>query len=466
MKKTSYLISTIVLIASIVTSLFVFISYSRIIKDSTRNIAELTTMSVYSEIHNELTKPMYVSFTMANDSFLKSWLDNEETNDPNDLVEYLTQIKENYNYNSTFLVSSLTDNYYHYDGILKQVSEDDEHDIWYYSFLGSEQPYELDVDVDEATGVLTIFVNVKVYDEFDNVLAVVGVGLEMQYVQEIMIEYEENYKLDIYLVDSTGLVQSHSNTANIETLNVFTQLDYEIEFEILSNQDELITISKYSGDNYIISKYIDEIDWYIVVIKETNIFYKFLLDYFIISVFVILTTVITISIIINKVINNHQQRVNDIANRDYLTHLLNRRGFEEEFNRIKLQINEGTLLFISDIDDFKKINDKFGHNKGDEILKIVSEIINATINNFGKICRWGGDEFTGIILGSKVDNIAKLDEIMNKIRTHEELKKYSINITIGYTILDSKDNLEINLIKADKALYLGKSSGGNTTKTI
>ncbi|XMB71543.1 sensor domain-containing diguanylate cyclase [Mycoplasmatota bacterium WC30] len=462
MKKTSRIVSLIMFLGITIISFFVYLSYSKVIKDSTRNISELTTMNIYSEIHNELTKPIYVSFTMASDTFLESWLDNELTEDQDSLTNYLEQIKENYEYNSTFLISSSTNNYYNYDGVLKTVSEDDAHDVWYYSFLENTDSYELDVDLDEASGILTIFINVKMYDESNNVSAVVGVGLEMEFVQAIMLNFEENYDLSVYLIDPTGLVQGSSNTDSIETLNIFTELGYDdIEEKVTGNKDDLVTISEHSSSKYIISRYIDEIDWYILVVKDTKVFSRFFLDYFYMSLIVIAISITAVSVVINKVISNYREKVSVLANQDYLTLLFNRRGFIGEFNKLSKDVNRKGLLFMSDIDNFKKVNDIYGHNQGDLIIKRIANIINSVVGKSGKVSRWGGDEFTGFLLVDQEFAIIKLKEIQDRILNDEDLKKYKTTLSIGYAYLDENISLEEAFIKCDKALYLAKSRGGN-----
>lgn len=466
MKKNSkvlILITSIILLGIIVSSLFVFNSYSKVIKDSTRNVAELSTMNIYSEINNELTKPIYVSITMANDSFLKTWLEDENNNDPTEIEDYLDGIKSKYNYNSVFLVSSNTLNYYHYDGINKVVSSTNDHDIWYYQFLESTGIYELDVDVDEVSHELTIFVNVKVLDDENNVVAVVGVGLQMDYVQEIMSDFEEEYSLQVYLIDDTGLIQSNTDTSKIETVNVFNIFDNDLKETIINQQDLLIT-SVDKSNKYIISRYVEDINWYLVVTKDTNLLSRFFLDYFIITIAMILVVTLLVLYIVNDTLQRYQGKVYKLAKTDYLTLLLNRRGFDLEYESY-IDTKEA-LVFIIDIDKFKAINDQYGHTNGDKVLRKLAFIINSEVSKYGKLSRWGGDEFTAVMVGNRQDLEQVLVRIYNLIPQDELLKQYNVTISLGYTYTDFTETLDKVLSKADKGLYDSKAKGGSQSTYV
>ena len=135
--RISLIISFIVLFGAIITSIITYQSYSTIVKTSTRSISELSAMGVYSEINNELTKPIYISTTMASDSFVKDWLSRENSFNQDEIITYLDGVHDKYDYNSVFLVSTSTGNYYHYNELHKVVSPTDSHDVLYYDFLAS-----------------------------------------------------------------------------------------------------------------------------------------------------------------------------------------------------------------------------------------------------------------------------------------------------------------------------------------
>ncbi len=163
------------------------LTYNGIIKEDIKNISKLSSTNIYSEINNELIKPIFVSLTMANDSFLKKWLVDEQEGKASeeDLLTYLNGFYEKYGYNSVFLVSEGTKDYYHYQGLHKTVSDTDNHDQWYFEFVDQDIAYSLDVDNDEAAGnELTVFVNCRIENDQGDLLGVAGVGLRMNQVQK------------------------------------------------------------------------------------------------------------------------------------------------------------------------------------------------------------------------------------------------------------------------------------------
>lgn len=467
-KNVSILVAVIISIGVIISSIFIFFSFKENITESTSNIAELSTMNIYSEINNELTKPIYVALTMANDTFVENWLLTENVDNTSLIIEYLEEIRENYEYDSVFLVSANTLNYYHYDGMKKIISNSDSHDVWYYDFIASGDDYALDVDIDEITGELTIFVNAKFYDQSDDLVAVVGVGVHMTYLQEMISLFEEEFDLEAFLISKDGLVQSHSNSSFIESRNIFDESFYEqFEDDILLELNGM-TILNNTGRNpeIITSRYVDEIDWYIIVVKETNVVSGFVSEYFITSLVMTIVVVSLSTLVLHKIIKKYQMKVFTLAKTDHLTLLLNRRGFDLEFAKMINEKINNAIVFMIDIDRFKEVNDNFGHVVGDKVLRRVAKLVNMKVSPFGKLSRWGGDEFTGILIGNELEMVNLLDIIKLEIQTDPELRELDISISIGYTMTSFENDIDFIIKNVDEALYSSKAAGGNTVRKI
>jgi hypothetical protein len=264
--KISITISFIILLGFIVTVAINTISYDAIIREDIKNISKLSSSNIYSEINNELIKPIFVSLTMANDSFLKGWLESESVGEPDseELIEYLDGLKLKYDYNSVFVISEKTKDYYHYKGVHKTIDPSDLHDQWYYNFIESGKLYELDVDVDEAQGnALTVFVNCRIEDENNQLMGVVGVGLEMKEVQGILGLFEDSYDLESFLVDQDGMVQVHTNNQLIESYNINEdETIRSFTDDIFANETTLKTYryNENGIDGYLITRYIEDLD--------------------------------------------------------------------------------------------------------------------------------------------------------------------------------------------------------------
>lgn len=167
---------------------------------------------------------------------------------------------------------------------------------------------------------------------------------------------------------------------------------------------------------------------------------------------------------------NLEQKLFQQATTDTLTGLSNRQKF---LNKMELELERykryGTHFAISmiDIDHFKEVNDKYGHDTGDEILKEISQLLNNHIRKNDLLARWGGEEF--ILISVEIDE-KKLFSLTKKLREVIEEKKFEtvnhLTISIGTTILHKCDTMQTVIKRADKALYLSKNNGRNQVQFI
>jgi diguanylate cyclase (GGDEF)-like protein/PAS domain S-box-containing protein len=154
---------------------------------------------------------------------------------------------------------------------------------------------------------------------------------------------------------------------------------------------------------------------------------------------------------------------------DPLTNLPNRTFFEERYQEAQtLQTDDQRMvavLFI-DIDDFKEVNDRFGHAVGDQVLKLLGERMLASVRTSDTVARLGGDEFLIILenISSKVDVSHVAEKIIKRISKPFRVKEHVVEITVSIGInLTQKSNLsDVDLIKtSDAALYQVKDAGKN-----
>ena len=146
------------------------------------------------------------------------------------------------------------------------------------------------------------------------------------------------------------------------------------------------------------------------------------------------------------------------AKYDPLTSVLNRRGVLNE-----LSSEEGSVLYM-DIDHFKNINDAYGHEKGDEVLKILGQILKESFRKNDIIGRWGGEEF--VVVLPKTDYLSALklaEKLRNKIE-NRDFNGVKVTISIGVSEFKNKKEFEEALERADEALYEAKNSGRNQVK--
>ena len=122
-----------------------------------------------------------------------------------------------------------------------------------------------------------------------------------------------------------------------------------------------------------------------------------------------------------------------------------------------------------DVDNFKNINDTYGHNIGDKVIIILAQEMKSLTRNSDIVCRWGGEEFIILFPETSIEgatNIATtIKESINKLNINIEKNKYiNITISVGLSNVKIKDNLlnlESSIANADKALYEAKRTGKN-----
>jgi diguanylate cyclase (GGDEF)-like protein/PAS domain S-box-containing protein len=153
------------------------------------------------------------------------------------------------------------------------------------------------------------------------------------------------------------------------------------------------------------------------------------------------------------------------ANYDALTHIYNRRRFLELLDHgIKnaRKLNNDLSLVFFDIDHFKNINDTYGHNIGDEVLKSLTALASDTIRCSDVFARWGGEEFLILIESTSLENAAKMAEKLRKtIMAYDFPEVKNVTCSFGVTAYYHDETGESFIGRADSALYRAKESGRN-----
>ena len=154
---------------------------------------------------------------------------------------------------------------------------------------------------------------------------------------------------------------------------------------------------------------------------------------------------------------------------DPLTDIGNRRYLEEGIHAAKGAADRETsiagLIFI-DIDNFKQINDTYGHEVGDQILLMVVRTLKYNLRSTDLLGRWGGDEFIAIIhdaqkISTLQDIAKKLRVMVEKSRLDLESTRLSITVSIGATLLQKDETAEDFFRRADQLMYKSKQTGRN-----
>ena len=191
----------------------------------------------------------------------------------------------------------------------------------------------------------------------------------------------------------------------------------------------------------------------------------------------ILMSLTIISIILRKQVNEQKALIEELKKvtlYDKLTGIYNRRGFQELFDyeyKIKKREDErnGYVIAMCDVDDFKKVNDVYGHDVGDQVLRYIADKITEATREIDIVSRWGGEEF--LLYISNVNDIngeLVINKILNTIQNSmflHEGKEIKVRLSIGaiYTI-GTLYQLDELISAADKELYKAKNNGKDQVK--
>ena len=168
----------------------------------------------------------------------------------------------------------------------------------------------------------------------------------------------------------------------------------------------------------------------------------------------------------NKKLEELNQKLAKQAMTDQLTQLPNRYLLDQEIQRViatSRRYQEPFSMVLFDLDYFKEINDKFGHQAGDDVLIQISHEMHNSIREADMLGRWGGEEFILVCPKTSLNGAFKL---ANKIRQHIEqqcfLDNQKITISAGVAEFESNENYHSLLKRLDDALYEAKKAGRNT----
>ena len=176
-------------------------------------------------------------------------------------------------------------------------------------------------------------------------------------------------------------------------------------------------------------------------------------------------TIFKIYNIINQIdikdLHRYKHELKTASQTDHLTGLINKRALNSILSK---KSNKTITIAMCDIDNFKSINDQFGHNVGDEVLKTLAKIFTDNTDKSDIVCRWGGEEFVIVATNTSranfINQIQNIRFIINK--TPIKVSKYrSINFTVTFGISDSGTDSYKLTDQADKRLYKGKRSVKN-----
>ncbi|WP_417228494.1 diguanylate cyclase [Amphritea sp.] len=431
------------------------------------NTLPLTSDTIYSEVQRDLLQPVLVSSLMAQDTFVHDWIEKGEHN-PASMQRYLTSIQQRYNAFTAFFVSEYTQNYYHISGIIKQVSNTEPADRWYYTSRQTPNEFDINLDVDTAdASTTTLFVNHKVRDQQGQLLGIIGVGLASQKIKELIEIYQNRYGRRVYFINPEGQVtlqgsQYHdaSNIHQVAGLKELAPL-------ILTKSEGSYNYHNGNKEYLIKTRYIPELSWYLIV-EHTEQSESQVTATLWINLAISFVVIAVVLLLQHFVLGGYQRRLEYMANTDPLTGATSRHAFEMLFKQILSfadRHKHPVSTILVDIDHFKTFNDSYGHLLGDTILERVAKILTQNLRQADTLCRWGGDEFFIVMPNCPQDNALQVAEKMRREieETLKTIDAMTLNVTASFGVAEYIGNeTAANLFnRTDLALYRAKSKARN-----
>lgn len=158
---------------------------------------------VSNEINLKLETPILASKMMTLSPLMQQTRLSEQ-----ELRTYLQSVKNEFNAISAYYVSNEASTYYTHNGVLKTISTNEQNDQWFYRFIESNQPFELSLDIDSATGIPALFVNYVVTRNSQRI-GVTGIGLTLESITQLISNYSVGESGIVFLVDQEGIIKVH-----------------------------------------------------------------------------------------------------------------------------------------------------------------------------------------------------------------------------------------------------------------
>ena len=167
--------------------------------------------------------------------------------------------------------------------------------------------------------------------------------------------------------------------------------------------------------------------------------------------------------IIERKLMKYNKELQRAANTDMLTKLWNRLFLMQYMEKKVASPDIFMSIAIGDIDFFKKVNDTYGHECGDEVLRTLAAVFKKEMEGYGVVARWGGEEFIFVFEGVNGDEaMVLLDHLQRVVRDtviNYEGLQLKVTMTFGLVEYDTKLRLDENINIADERLYIGKEKG-------
>jgi diguanylate cyclase (GGDEF)-like protein len=425
---------------------------------------------LFSLVTSEILRPLNVANFMATNQFVIDYA-SQENIDKKILLDYLKKIAKAYSM-VTFI--ALEKHNIMLDSFAKETTLDNEVVEWFHRLKAL--PGEQFTDLGNVNNPALYFDN-KIFNADNEFIGFTGVAIDLGYFTKKFQQYTERFGFELYFVDNKNIITLSSNSImkseSHHRNGLITRLDDLPWYQSLiqnSGADKSLSskVMYTSEDGLLISQMpIQELNWRMFIVSppavEQSGYWQIFISRFVLFFFI----VISLYLLLLNSINYFKARLIKQSETDYLTQLPNRSHIHSRFDSIAKH-NKDLCVVLADIDNFKSINDTYGHLVGDDVLRIVAEQLSHSLRKVDVIGRWGGEEFIMLLPETSAEQALIIVE-----RIRENIAAisfpitttsgtFSTTISFGICQLPLKNNaINDYIAAADQALYKAKSNGKN-----
>lgn len=267
-RKLSLVIGGSLLISVLISTLISNTSMRSMMTERINNEEIPATLNaVANAIEKEISLPLTISKSMAENTFTNQWLAQGE--DPSRLSEisnYLTATKQNNDAITAFIVSGLSNNYYIPSGLSRTLDRNSSNDAWFYDFLNSDKKYSLDIDNDATLNTLTLFINYRTHDG----KSVAGIGMGISQVNDLIKNYTVGEQGLAFLTDQDGNIQVHPDKRIASGTSLSSLFNTDIQNNLLNKENINILQTSSHGGRFLAAKFIPSLNWFVIIEIPTS----------------------------------------------------------------------------------------------------------------------------------------------------------------------------------------------------
>lgn len=316
----------------------------------------------------------------------------------------------------------------------------------------------------QATGKIIVTVCVSIYDTSGMKVGILCGAVRLNSIQSLIRENEVILDGNTFILNDEGIYVTSKNEEDVSNRAViFATPNSELSLisKAINKREDMAGQTTLNGVLYQTHiTYLKDYDWMIVQnIPVDNIVSRY-------STFNQIQTILTVSVLILiscilRIVHKWKKSDRKIY-RDQLTRCNSRAAFYDLLEQLEHNYKHRITIVYMDLNDFKDVNDTYGHDEGDNLLKIFADVLIRTLGKEAFVGRVGGDEFVAVLIDITDAELFEIWKMVERSLAEESTSlsyNYRISSSYGYASREkgAKDNLSDVLVKADQKMYQFKT---------